>query len=90
MRENAIIVNHDLFAIESRVSIVREDGYQEQVSVCSEIDKLAEELVSLAHKYDIYSIKVNAPFAVASEIRRAVKEDEKNMYSCNKITVDGI
>ncbi len=90
MKENVIIVNHNLFTLESKVSIIKEDEYQEQVSICSEVDKLAEELVSLAHENDIYSIKVNAIPAVADEIRRAVEEDEKNVYSCNKITVDGI
>lgn len=89
MITNAIIVSYDPFAMESKVSIFTKD-HQEQVSVCSEIGELAEKLIALAYQYNTYAVKIHAPFATTSEIKRVVEQNERNMYSNNKINIEGI
>lgn len=89
MTENSIIVSHDPFAMESRVSIFI-DGQQEQVSICSEVEELAEQLVQLAYQNNTYSVKIHAPLATISEIKRVVTQSEKDIYSNNKIDIEGI
>lgn len=86
---NAIIVNYDPFAMESSVYIA-EDGQQQQVKVCSTIEGLADALVGFAYGKNIYDIKVHAPFMTTNEIRNLVSSTEQNIYSNNKITVEGI
>lgn len=86
---NALIVSYDPFAMESRVSVMT-DGHQEQVNVCSNISDLASKLITLAYSNNIYNIKVHGPFAILAEIKRTINEYEHNVYSENKITVEGI
>lgn len=86
---NAIIVNYDPFAMESAVYII-EDGLQKQMKVCSDINGLVETLVGISYGSGVYSIQVHAPFAITGEIKRLVNSLEKDIYSNNKITVEGI
>lgn len=86
---SAIVVNYDPFAMESSVYIA-EDGAQHQMKVCSDIEGLADTLVGLAYGKNIYTIKINAPFATTGEIKRLVNNLEQTMYSDNKINVEGI
>lgn len=86
---NAIVVDYDPFAMESRVSIVQEDS-KETVRVCSGIEELSDVLVGFAYGKNVYSIKVSGPLAITSEIKRMVQNCEKNLYSKNQITVEGI
>lgn len=85
----AIIVNYDPFAMESAVYIAR-DGQQNQMKVCSDLEGLAGTLIGIAYGNDIYDIKIHAPFATTGEIQRLVTNLEQNMYSENKIMVEGI
>lgn len=87
--DNAIIVNYDPFAMESAVYIAT-DGQQAQIKVCSDINGLAETLVGLSYGHNIYDVKIHAPFATTCEIKRLVNNTEQNMYSENKISVEGI
>ncbi len=89
MINNAIVVDYDPFAMESRVSVVT-DGHQEQANVCSEVSELAEKLIALAYEYNTYAVKIRAPFAITSEVRRVIEQNEKGLYSNNKISVEGI
>lgn len=66
------------------------DGHRQQVKVCSDINELIGELIGLAYSNDVYMIKTNGPFAVIGEISRGINDSEKNQYSQNKITVEGI
>lgn len=86
---DAIIVNYDPFAIESAVYIAT-NGKQNQIKVCSDLDGLAEALIGFAYEHSIYDIKIHAPFATTGEIQRLVTNLEQNMYSENKIMVEGI
>lgn len=86
---NSIIVSYDPFAMESRVTVINGE-LNEQVSVASDIETLAQDLVALAYKYDTYSVKTQAPLAITAEIKRQVNTLENNIYSENKITVEGI
>ena len=85
----AIIVNYDPFAMESAVYIAK-DGQQNQMKVCSDLERLAGTLISIAYDHDIYDIKIHAPFATTGEIQRLVTNLEQNIYSENKIMVEGI
>lgn len=85
----AIIVNYDPFAMESVVYIAK-DGQQNQIKVCSDLEGLAGTLIAIAYSHDIYDIKIHAPFATTGEIQRLVTNLEQNMYSENKIMVEGI
>lgn len=75
--------------MESSVYIAT-DGKQAQTKVCSDINGLAEILVGLAYGHNIYDVKIHAPFATTCEIKRLVNSTEQNMYSENKIAVEGI
>lgn len=86
---DAIIVNYNPFAMESAVYIAR-DGQQNQMKVCSDLERLAGTLVDIAYGHDIYDIKIHAPFATTGEIQRLVTNLEQNTYSENKIIVEGI
>lgn len=86
---DAIIVNYDPFAMESVVYIAR-DSQQNQMKVCSDLEKLAGALIDIAYGHDIYNIKIHAPFATTGEIQRLITNLEQNIYSENKIMVEGI
>ena len=86
---NSIIVSYDPFAMESKVTVVHED-FNEQVSVASDIETLADNLVALAYRYDTYNIKTHAPLAITAEIKRQVETQEGRRFSENKIKVEGI
>lgn len=86
---DAIIVNYNPFAMESVVYIAR-DGQQNQMKVCSDLEGLAGTLIDIAYSHDIYGIKIHAPFAITGEIQRLVTNLEQNIYSENKIMVEGI
>lgn len=86
---DAIIVNYDPFAMESAVYIVT-NGKQNQIKVCSDLDGLAGALIGFAYGHSIYDVKVHAPFAVIGEVQRLINSLEKNLYSENKIIVEGI
>lgn len=86
---DTIIVNYDPFAIESAVYIAR-DGQQNQMRVCSDLEGLAGTLIGIAYDHDIYDIKIHAPFAITEEIQKLVTNLEQNIYSKNKIMVEGI
>lgn len=86
---NALLVDYDPFAMESRVSIFAE-GERNQVSVCSDLTELVAQIATLAYEHNVYSVKFHGPFAITGEVRRAIEEYEKNQYSNNKITVEGI
>lgn len=75
--------------MESAVYIAT-NGKQAQTKVCSDINGLAEILVGLAYGHNIYDVKIHAPFATTCEIKRLVNSTEQNMYSENKIAVEGI
>lgn len=89
MIESAIIVNYDPFAMESKVGIMQ-DGKKEYVKIASSLSSLANDLIVLSYKYDIYKVKIAAPFTIMSEISRQISELEKTNYSINKIVVEGI
>lgn len=86
---NALLVEYDPFAMESRVSVYKDEG-REQVTVCSDINELVSQLATIAYDNDVYSVKFNGPFAVTKELERAIQEYEKNLYSSNKIVIEGI
>lgn len=86
---DAIIVNYDPFAMESAVYIAT-NGKQNQIKVCSDLDGLAEALIGFAYGHSIYDVKVHAPFVVIGEVQRLINSLEKNLYSENKIIVEGI
>lgn len=86
---DTMIVTYDPFAMESRVTVVKGSD-NEQMSVVSDIDILAENLVTLAYKYQVYNIKTHAPLAITAEIKRQVSNLENQNYSENKIVVEGI
>lgn len=86
---NAIIVNYDPFAMESRVNIYK-DGMQEHIVVHSDVEALANEIINIAYAQNIYEVKTHAPFAFTSEIAKRVHELEQLQYSQKKILVEGI
>lgn len=86
---NTIIIDYDPFAMESRVSILQ-DGDREHASVYSSLEELVSGVIELAYGHDIYNIKMNGPFAIASEVSRMVKQLERTQYSENKINVGNL
>lgn len=86
---NALVVDYDPFAMESRVSIVQ-DGKHEQVKVDSSIESLIESLVAYSYDNNIFDIKIHAPYAITGEIERQVRSLENLTYAKNKIKVEGI
>lgn len=90
MNPNALIIDYDPFAMESRMHVIRDGQDIERYAVESSIPKLAERIIQYAKESDIYDVKVRGPLAIISEIKRSVAEHEMNTYSENKITVEGI
>ncbi len=60
------------------------------MNVYSSPEELAENLLTLAYEYNIYSIKVNGPFMMQSQLNKMIKELEQKQYSINKIVVGGL
>lgn len=85
----AIVVSYDPFTLESRATIIHGDSSEQQV-VSSNVEELSRRLVALAYQYNIYDIKTHAPLAVTTEVKRRIAEYENNVYSENKIQVEGI
>lgn len=83
---NTIIIDYDPFVMESRVSILN-DGKREYANIHSSIEELPQNIIDLAYKNNIYDIKVNGPFSVATEIKERLKQYENTRYSTNKITM---
>lgn len=82
---NTVVVMYDPFAFESRISVVK-DGHQEQVNVSSDIQQLAEAVIGCAYEHGIDAVKIHAPFAIYSEMKRVIETSEKTLY--NKNTLD--
>lgn len=80
---NTVVITYDPFAMESLVYLSRE-GTQEKYSVASNIQELAETAVTLAYDQDITDIKIHAPLAVYSEMKRVIEQVQKNNYNDNK------
>lgn len=89
MSLDTIIVDYDPFAMESRVSICQERK-REQTNVFSSIEELANGIIELAYKHNVYDVKMNGPFAIASEVNKMIKQLEKNQYSESKINVGNL
>lgn len=89
MTPNTIIVDYDPFAMESRVSICK-DNCREQTNVFSSLEELTNGLIELAYSHDVYEIKMNGPLAIASQVNQLVREYEKNQYSNNRIKVGNL
>ncbi len=89
MIQDALIVDYDPFALESRVYTYK-DGNRGQSSVYSSVEELANELVALAYQENIFYVKVNGPFMVQGQLNRLIKEQEQKEYSVNKINVGGL
>lgn len=60
------------------------------MQVSSSIDKLAEAIMNLAYSNNCYEVKVHAPMAITEEIQSQIQEYEQQVYSTNKIKVEGI
>lgn len=86
---DTIIIDYDPFAMESIVSICQE-GKREQTNVFSSIEELVDGIIRLAYEHNVYNVKMNGPFAIASEVNKMVKQLEKNQYSENKINVGNL
>lgn len=86
---NAIIVNYDPFAMKSDIYVIT-DGEQYRAHVSSDMRRLADDLIRIAYGRNIYSIKVNASSTTIEEIKKLVSNFEQNMYSNNRISIEGI
>lgn len=86
---NTIIVDYNPFAMESRVAIMR-NGERGQTQVYSSVEELTNGIIDLAYGENIYNVKVNGPFSIASEISKMVREYENNQYSINRIIVGNL
>ena len=84
-----IFIDYSPFTQDSIVYIDR-DGVREKMSIKSDVNAVAQELLALAYKYNIYSVKIAGPFAMTSEFSKQIAELEQQIYSVNKINVEGI
>lgn len=89
MNENAIIIDYDPFAMESRISIYN-NGAKEYTRVYSDLEEMVDGIINLSYEHKIYNIKVHGPFAISSELKKAISKSERVIYSQNKISVEGI
>lgn len=80
---NMVVITYDPFAMESLLYLSR-DGKQEQYSVASNIQELAETAVELAYSQDIMDIKIHAPLAIYYEMDKVIEQVQKNSYSGRK------
>ena len=76
--------------MESRAYVMRENGKEESYVVASSIPELAEKLVNVAKKHQVYNVRVRGPLAIMSEIKRSISIYEMKTYEENKITVEGL
>ena len=86
---STVVVMYDPFALESSISIVK-DGQQEQIEVSSDIQQLAEAAVGCAYEHGIDAVKVHAPLAIYSEIKRVIETSEKTLYNKNTLDIEVI
>lgn len=86
---DCIIVKYDPFAMESRVSIYSQQKEQD-MQVSSTISELTNAVISLAYSNQCYEVKIHAPASITEEIQREVQECEQQIYSTNKIQIEGI
>lgn len=85
---NTIIVQYDPFAMESRLTIVRNGQYS--YGVCEGVKELIDTLFETAYAENIYDIKLHAPPHIVEEISMQIKEKEKATYSKTTITIEEI
>lgn len=85
----SLLVQYDPFTMESRVAIFNEH-VRDYARVCSTLEELTEEVITMAYENDIYDIKVCGPFGIASQLNKMVQQYELNKYSQNKISVEGL
>lgn len=90
MNDNAIIIDYDPFAMESRAYVMRDGNREESYIVASDISELTEKLVEVAKKHQVYNVRVRGPFAIMGEIKRSISLYEMKTYEENKITVEGL
>lgn len=86
---DAIVVDYDPFSMESRFYCIQGDkrgSYQ----VASDIPTLVDQIIDMANKTNLYTVKFNAPLVIISEVNKEIKKKELALYSENKITIEGI
>ena len=83
---NTVVIMYDPFALESRISVIK-DGDQEQVRVSSDIQQLAEIVTGCAYEHGIDVVKIHAPFAIYSEMKRVIETVEKTLYNKNILDI---
>ncbi|MCM1324370.1 MAG: hypothetical protein NC218_09420 [Acetobacter sp.] len=86
---DAIIIDYDVFAQESRLYIMK-NGERSSSQIASDIHTLASDVIGVAQKTGIYNVKIHAPFAFMSEINRQIKQLEMTTYAENKIMIEGL
>lgn len=82
---NALIVQYDVFACESRVTACTEDK-KKDLYVASNIPELIEELEKISNELNIYDVKVSAPHAFIEEMSRAAQRK----YANSKLQIGSI
>lgn len=90
MSDEVLIVDYDPFNIESRISLMQEGDKKDIYRAPSNIPELAESLIGMANKLKVYSIRVRGPLAIIGEIKSRIAECEMQLFSENKITVEGL
>lgn len=86
---DSIVVFYDSFAATSQATIYSAEG-MEEMRVATNLGELADELMGLTYMNKIYSIKLDAPRAVAEKLATLLHDKEIQNYSTNKITVEVI
>lgn len=90
MNGNAIIVDYNLFNSDCHIYVMKDGQRGEFCNAPCGVPELIDKLVAMAQQHQIYNIRVNGPFAIMGEIKRAIAEYELHTYNENKITVEGL
>lgn len=90
MNDKVLIIDYEPFNTESRVSLMYAGEKQDAYKIPSNIPELVEQVIGLANKLQVYSVRVRGPLAIMSEIKTKVAECEMRLFSENKITVEGL
>lgn len=86
---NCIVVEYCPFEANSKITVCK-DGEQIPNTAPTNLDEVTYSVVSFAHAYGVYDVKICGPVYISDELDDMMREYERKRYSDNKIKVEKI
>ena len=78
------VVDYDPFAMDSRITLIKDEDSNERYQGCSNLPELAETLQSFSHQYGFNKVMIHAPEHIFEELNRITNTN----FTDNKLELE--